>query len=127
MRVYRVIDESLWRDGAERDPLPPPRHRAYAGFDDLTNLLGPGVYILERDGVVVFVAWAKNVLDRLNDHRKLADQSMPSWFPVKGIVYDRAHFRRCASDIGDRIVSDLIAQYDPPLNRPNAHATLPSA
>jgi len=123
MRVYRVLEKEAWWDHGELDPLPPPRHRTYDGFDDLTNLLGPGVYILERGGVVVFVAWAKNILDRLNDHRKLVDQSMPSWFPVKGIVYDRAHFRRCASDIGDRIVLDLIAKYDPIHNRPNAHAS----
>jgi len=119
----RVIERFEFERRDELIPLAPTRHRAYDGFDDLTNLLGPGVYILERDGQVIFVAWAKNVLDRLNDHRKLAEQSMPSWFPVKGIIFDRAHFRRCASDIGERIVSDLIAQYDPPLNRPNFHAT----
>lgn len=127
MRVYRVLERGHWLNDDKLDPLPPTRHRVVDGFDDLTNVLGPGVYILERDGQVIFVAWAKNVLDRLNDHRKLAEQSMPSWFPVKGIVYDRAHFRRCASDIGDRIVLDLIAQYDPPYNRPSPNATPSSA
>lgn len=120
MRVYRVLERDHWLNGkGGLDPLPPKRNRVVEGFEDQTNLIGPGVYILEREGKVVHVAWAPAVLERIAKHRELVSQDLPSWFPIRGIIFDRFHFRRCASDIGESIVAELISKHRPHLNEPS--------
>lgn len=104
--------------------FPAPATRKVDGFADLTDLLGPGVYVLERAGAIVYIAWATAVLERLAKHRELVGSDLPSWFPVRGITFDRFHFRRCASDIGESIVAELISKHRPYLNEPsNASST----
>lgn len=121
MRVRGILERDHWLNGryAGLDPLPPDRHRVVDGFEDATDLLGPGVYILEREGEVVYVGWAKAVLERIAKHRELVAADMPSWFPVKGVVFDRFHFRRCASDIGETLVAELTARYLSRSNEPS--------
>lgn len=85
--------------------------REFSGFDDVTDLLGCGVYVLELRGRVVHVGYCRAGIERIAKHIELRNADVPSWFPIKGIRFDRVHFRRCASDVAETIVAELTARY----------------
>ena len=124
MRVYKVLDDRFRWDGKDLDPLPPPRHCVIEGLDRCADLLGPGVYALLLREEVIYIAWASNVLERIADHRRLLTMKVPAFFPIPAIAFDDFHFRRCAEDIGETIVADLISRFSPKhnLRRATSHA-----
>lgn len=63
------------------------------GLVDVSDLLGPGIYVLSRRGRVVFVGKAKSVLAMVAKHREFAKNSMPEWFPVPGVVFDQIEWK----------------------------------
>lgn len=55
---------------------------------DITEALKPGVYVLSWRGKVVHVGRAKCMLAAIADHRATNGQSVPDWFPIRGVQFD---------------------------------------
>lgn len=76
-------------------------------YIDVTAVLRPGVYILRRGGVVVWIGAARVPLTRLhghNDHRR--GEPAPSWLPWKPIAFDSVELRPCLIDELDRRLAE---------------------
>ena len=84
------------------------------GLIDATAMLGCGVYVLWWRGQVKKIAWAKSVLARVATHRRLCNEHVPSWMPIKGIKFDRVVFWPCAEDRSDEVIEAIkgILGYD---------------
>src|ERR1700733_12552528 len=54
---------------------------------DVSDVLKPGVYLLSRNGRVVFIGGAKCLLSAISAHRA-AEPGLPKWFPIRRIVFD---------------------------------------
>ena len=107
MRVGRIWEGRNW-SGRVSDWRDLPRQKQPPeGFDDLTPMLGPGIYILVNEGAVVHIAKAKSVLTTVTKHRELVGKSMPSWFPLKGIVFDEVFWKTSHPDRIDAEVESL--------------------
>ncbi len=87
------------------------------GFDDISDLLRGGVYILRYRNRTVFVGKAKSMLPLIAAHRSNARQTLPTWFPVRGIVFDQILIRPCHPDRIDQLYESLSheAQSQPEL------------
>src|ERR1700729_671855 len=55
---------------------------------DVSDMVNPGVYLLSRNGRVVFIGRAKCMLTAVYNHRS-AEVGLPKWFPVRRIVFDK--------------------------------------
>jgi len=88
------------------------------GFVNVTAILGPGVYALVRDGVVVYVGQSKKMLSRVSTHRSNWGKRTPAWLPrsVRGILFDEVHVLPCRVEDLDLAERALINLYKPRYN-----------
>ena len=92
------------------------------GFSDVTSLLRSGVYALAKRGVVIYVGKSKSLYSRIYAHRHYANRAargktIPSWLPVKGLVFDAVYIRPCALEDLDRLEWEMINRYKPHYNQ----------
>ena len=92
------------------------------GFTDVTTLLRAGVYALVKRGVVIYVGKSKSLYARIYAHRHYANRAargktIPSWLPVKGLVFDEVHIRPCALEELDALEHAMINRYKPHYNQ----------
>lgn len=88
-----------------------------AGAFDVTAILRQGVYLLSRDGAVVYVGQSKCMLVRIYTHRQLARKKVPHWLPIRGVVFDTVEVIPCHPDRIDDLERGLIALHTPIYNR----------
>ena len=92
----------------------------FEGFTDVSVLLKPGIYILCKRGVVIYVGKSKSLYSRIYTHRNLSrkGRKVPSWMPqsVKGIVFDEVHVQYCHVDQIDKLEADTIEKFKPKYN-----------
>lgn len=91
------------------------------GFEDVTTVLGVGVYALVRRGEVIYVGASKHVYRRIHGHRGTADRAragvaIPTWAPLKGFVFDQVWVRPCAEADLAREEAAAIARWRPRFN-----------
>lgn len=55
---------------------------------DVSSILKPGVYLLSRDGRVVFIGRARCMFMTIYTHR-IAESKLPAWFPIRRVVFDK--------------------------------------
>ena len=86
-----------------------------SGFIGISEVLKSGVYALVHQGIVVYIGKSKSMLIRIYTHRSQYGRSktMPSWFPVKGILFDEVFIRPAPLHILDSLEADLINLYKP--------------
>lgn len=83
------------------------------GSFDVTAILRQGVYLLLREGSVVYVGQSKCMLVRIYAHRNLARKRVPSWLPIKGVTFDSIEVIPCHPDRIDALERGLIALHRP--------------
>lgn len=85
------------------------------GFINATDILKPGIYMLVKDGVVVYIGQAKAMIVRVATHRSNARRTLPDWLPpsAKGIVFDEVLIRPCPAHLLNDLERDLIVLYKP--------------
>ena len=90
------------------------------GFTSVSDILRSGVYALVYRREVVYVGQSKNMLVRIYSHRNAwgdkrrgANRQMPSWCPVKGILFDEIFVLPCATDKLNDLEREMIARYRP--------------
>ena len=93
-----------------------------AGAVSLSLVLRSGVYALVCRGEVMYVGKAKNFLNRLYTHRsqwqaKRKGRTVPSFIPIKGVLFDEIHVWPCALDTIDALEREKINHYKPRLNK----------
>lgn len=103
-RIIRVSDRPMARATYEDAP---------EGFMDASVVLGAGVYVLLLDGEVVYIGYAKKMLDILTGHNAFAKRTPQPWHPIPGVVYDQVMVLPCGPDRGNTIATNLIAKYQP--------------
>ena len=92
------------------------------GFVDVGEILCSGVYALVHRRQVVYVGKSKNMLTRIYSHRHVYGdrrgkrKQFPSWYPIKGILFDRVWVRPCPLDQMDSLEREMIARYRPRYN-----------
>jgi hypothetical protein len=84
---------------------------------DVSAALRSGVYLLSRDGVVVYVGQSKCPLVRIYTHRSLARKRVPGWLKVRGVVFDTAEVIPCHPDRINALEQGLIEFYKPVYNK----------
>lgn len=94
------------------------------GFVGVGQVLKSGVYALVHRREVVYVGKSKTMLVRIYSHRNVAadkrkgkNKEFPSWYPVKGIVFDDVFVRPCPPEELDRLEREMIAKYRPKYNQ----------
>lgn len=87
------------------------------GAIDITAILRQGVYVLSREGRVVYVGQSKCMLARIAAHRSLARKHVPMWLPIRGVIFDHAEVIPCHPDRIDALERGLIELYRPTGNR----------
>ena len=90
---------------------------AIEGSFNVTEILRQGVYLLSREGRVVYVGQSKCMLARIYAHRNLARKRVPSWLPIRGVVFDTVEVIPCHPDRIDALERGLIDLYRPVCNR----------
>lgn len=89
------------------------------GFVNVSAILGPGVYALVRDGVVVYIGQSKRMLSRVSAHKSnWGRKSTPSWLPpsCRGILFDEVHVLPCRVEDLDEVEATMINLYKPRYN-----------
>lgn len=88
------------------------------GFVNVSALLGPGVYALLRDGVVVYIGQSKRCLGRVSAHKSNWGRRTPSWLPpsVRGILFDEVHVFPCRVEALAEVEAAMINLYKPRYN-----------
>lgn len=88
------------------------------GFVNVSALLGPGVYALLRDGVVVYVGQSKRMLGRVSAHKSNWGRKTPAWLPasVRGILFDEVHVLPCRVEDLNAVEAAMINLYKPRYN-----------
>lgn len=84
---------------------------------DVTAILRQGVYILSRENVIVYIGQSKCMLARIAAHRSLARRRVPSWLPIRGVVFDRVEVIPCHPDRVDALERGLIELHAPVYNK----------
>ena len=81
-------------------------------MQDITHVLGPGVYVLRRWNRVVHVGKAtKSVLSHLYAHRASRRwDNIPSWFPDQPIKFDEVFVYRCSADRLEQVFSEVCEE-----------------
>lgn len=95
---------------------------ALEGFEDVSEVLQPGVYALVKQGVVIYVGKSKSLYQRIYAHRNTARNAakgkrIPSWMPIKGFVFDQVFVRTCRLDELDGLEAEMIERYKPRYNQ----------
>jgi hypothetical protein len=88
-----------------------------AGSFDVTAILRQGVYLLSREGRVVYIGQSRCMLIRIYAHRNLARKRVPHWLPIRGVVFDTVEVIPCHPDRVDDLERGLIALHRPVHNR----------
>lgn len=83
------------------------------GFVNVSEVLQSGIYALVYRGEVVYIGQSRAMIVRVSTHRSNARRKMPSWMPVKGVVFDELHVMPCTLDKLDELEYDLINLYKP--------------
>lgn len=85
-----------------------------AGWVDISEALGAGIYLLFKGDRVVYVGKAqRQMLSLIQQHRDLATKSVPDWFPVKGIAFDRVWIKYVPVHLLAQEYEQAVAQYAP--------------
>ena len=84
---------------------------------DVSAILGQGVFLLWHRGDVVYIGHAKSMLEMISAHAHGARRSLPPWFPIRGIVFDRVEVIPGA---GPSTLAALITIHAPRYNAPTA-------
>jgi hypothetical protein len=79
------------------------------GFIDATSLLGPGIFILLREGRVVYIGRASSPM--LPKLAAIRSDSRPKWLPK--IRFDEVLIRRVHPDALDSVYTQLLAEFQP--------------
>jgi len=96
------------------------------GFTDATALIQPGIYVLLRQGKVVFVGKSdRSMLAKIASHRSLLRKKVPDWFPVKGIPFDQVLIKTVHPDRIEAEYLELILEHNPHYNLPSPAFTQP--
>lgn len=83
------------------------------GFVDVSLLLRPAVYLLSRQGRVVYVGKSKCPLVRIYTHRSLARQKRLPWIKVRGILFDKVEVLPTLVDDLDKVEQYWIKKLQP--------------
>ena len=83
---------------------------------DVSVVLRCGVYLLWYNGAPVFAGKSRCPIVQIAAHRSLARKSTPSWFPFKGIVFDRIQVFPSHPDRIDSLLTYVISTHHPRLN-----------
>ena len=89
------------------------------GFINVSPILGPGVYALIREGVVVYVGQSKKMLQRISAHKSnWGRKAQPVWMPVslRGVLFDEVHVLPCRVEALDELEAAMIDLYKPRYN-----------
>lgn len=91
------------------------------GFYDLSPMLKSGVYLLMRQGVVVYVGKSKELYTRIYTHRTnykalRKGKVLPPWMRVRAINFDQVMVRPCAVGELDALEVEMINHYKPKFN-----------
>lgn len=88
------------------------------GFSDVSAMLRSGVYALCYRGSVVYVGQSKCMLVRVYSHRNARSKKgrLPSFYPIRGIVYDEIHVMPVNPDNLDEVEREMINRYKPKYN-----------
>jgi len=88
------------------------------GMVDVTAILRCGVYVLLREGVVVYVGQSKKMLGRVSAHKSNWGKKTPAWLPAscRGILFDQVWVRPCRVEDLDAVERELINLYKPKYN-----------
>lgn len=85
---------------------------------NVSELLGPGVYVLSNRGHVNYVGCARVMLVALAQWAmRNKNPAIPKWFPIRGVVFDTIEIIPCDPDTAKGLAKDLIAELDPLHNR----------
>lgn len=80
-------------------------------MDDVSAILAPGVYILRKEGRVVFIGAAKRPLVRLYAHANWRrGEPAPAWLPTKPVAFDSIEIRPCHVDALPAKLDEVIAE-----------------
>lgn len=100
------------------------------GFQDVSRILGVGVYLLVHRGTIVYVGKSKSLYQRIYAHRNLWNQGkrgrpQPSWMPpsAKGMLFDGVFIRPCTLEEVDALEVRMIELYRPKHNIVNQPRT----
>lgn len=91
-------------------------------------MLRPAVYLLWRQGRVVYVGQSKCPLVRIYTHRSLARQRRVPWIKLRGIVFDKVQLIPTVMDALDSVEQAWIAHFQPVHNihhNPKGEVTIP--
>ena len=93
------------------------------GFQDISRVLGVGVYALAHRGTVVYVGKSKSLYQRIYAHKNLWNQGkrgrpQPSWMPpsAKGMLFDEVHICHCTLEEVDALEVRMIERFRPKHN-----------
>jgi hypothetical protein len=89
------------------------------GFTNISDALRCGIYALCYRGQVIYVGQSKCMLVRVYSHRHARNKKaaqLPSWFPIRGIVYDEVHVLPVHPDRLDEVEREMINRFKPKLN-----------
>ena len=89
------------------------------GFINVSPILGPGVYALIREGVVVYIGQSKKMLQRVSAHKSnWGRKAQPAWMPVslRGVLFDEVHVLPCRVESLDELEAAMIDLYKPRYN-----------
>lgn len=88
------------------------------GFVDVSEMLRSGVYALGYRGAIVYVGQSKCMLVRVYSHRNARSKKgrLPSFYPIRGIVYDEIHIMSVHPDQLDAVEREMINRYKPKYN-----------
>ena len=89
-------------------------------FFDVTQILRAGVYILCFEGKVVYIGKSKRMYSRIYAHKNITAskraKEVPSWLPIKGVLFDEVHVRPCAIEQLNALERQYINLYKPRYN-----------
>lgn len=87
-------------------------------FIEVTPILRPGVYVLVKEGAVVYVGQAsKHMMTRIESHRSLSRRkAVPGWLPIRAVHFDQIFVLPCRIEDLDRIERAMIDLYKPRYN-----------
>lgn len=84
---------------------------------DISAVLKQGVYLLSREGTVVYVGQSKCMLVRIYTHRALSNKRAPAWMQTRGVRFDKAEVIPCHPDRINELERGLIEFYQPVYNK----------
>lgn len=91
------------------------------GFAKVSDIVRSGVYALVHQRKVVYVGKSKCMLGRIAAHRSVwssqrRGNKVPSWLPMRGVLFDEVFIRPCRVDQMDDLEAEMIALHRPRYN-----------